>query len=117
MSIRFVQSLCGLVLIVVGVLAAVAAWANPNFGIPFVRETGAALSALVVLGLALMILPSPREERIRRGDDMWELSGMKLITARWWCVILLALALGGGHFAFVSQGTGLIANTVQAAKN
>ena len=117
MSNRPLQLLCGLILLVVGALAALAAWASPYFGNPLVREIGAGLSALVVLGAALLMLPSPREERIRRGDDVWELSGMKMITARWWLVILMAMAVGGGHFAFVFKETGGISNAVQAAKN
>jgi ABC-type Fe3+-siderophore transport system permease subunit len=45
----------------------------------------------LVLGIALMIFPSYRDERLARGEDISKLKGWKLITPRWWAIIATAL--------------------------
>lgn len=52
------------------------------------------LPAFLVLGLAMIAIPGYKEERIARGEDISQLSGMQLLTPRWWIVLVLALAAG-----------------------
>lgn len=58
----------------------------------FYRRAAMIFPAFFVLGVALMLIPGYREERIARGQDISRLSGSRLITPRWWAVIVLALA-------------------------
>lgn len=69
---------------------------------------GAFGPAVVVLGLAMLVMPGYREERIARGEDISGLTGAKLITARWWAVLVVALAAGLGYLAFVAHGGRLL---------
>jgi hypothetical protein len=45
----------------------------------------------LVFGIALAIFPGYREERLERGEDISGLKGWRLITMRWWIIIVLAL--------------------------
>ena len=65
---------------------------------------GAFGPAGIVLGLAMLVMPGYREERIARGEDISGLTGARLITPRWWGVLVIALAAGLGYLAFVTQG-------------
>jgi MFS family permease len=116
MDDRHWQWVVGLFLIALGAGAAIAVWLAPFFADPLVRQIVAALAALAVLGAAMLVLPSPRAEREKRGEDLWDLSGMRMITARWWLVIVVALAVGGGHFTLVGHETGTMAFSAQTAK-
>ena len=46
----------------------------------------------VVMGLALIVVPSYRTERLARGEELG--TGIGLITPRWWAI--LGVALGAG---------------------
>ena len=65
---------------------------------------GALGPVAIVLGLAMELMPGYREERIARGEDMPGLTGAKLITPRWWAVVVVALIAGFGYLAFVTNG-------------
>ncbi len=58
--------------------------------------------AFLVLGVGMMLFPSYREERVARGEDISKLQGFRLITARWWVIILVALALGAADYLALS---------------
>ena len=65
---------------------------------------GAFGPAVVVLGLGMLVMPGYREERIARGQNISGLTGARLITPRWWAVLVVALAAGLGYLAFVTHG-------------
>ena len=44
----------------------------------------------------------PAQERLGRFEDLWDMSALQMITARWWVVIAAALAVGGANYALVS---------------
>jgi hypothetical protein len=50
--------------------------------------------AVTIIGLALVLFPGYKTERIERGEDISQLTGIQLLTPRWWGV--LAIALGSG---------------------
>ncbi len=60
--------------------------------------------AFLVLGLAMIIIPGYKEERIARGEDVSQLSGTQLLTPRWWVVLVLALAAGLGNLWLLRLG-------------
>ncbi len=47
-----------------------------------------------MLGLGLLLFPGYRTERLTRGEDLSSLSGLRLLTPRWWIMLVAALALG-----------------------
>lgn len=49
---------------------------------------------LATVGAGALLFPGYKQERIDRGEDISQLSGSQLITARWW--IILAIGLGAG---------------------
>ena len=48
-------------------------------------------TAIAVIGLALMAVPGYKEERLARGEDISEVRGYRLITPRWWAILILAI--------------------------
>lgn len=58
----------------------------------FYEKAALIFPAFLVLGVALVLIPGYREERIARGQDISRIRGSQLITPRWWAVIVLALA-------------------------
>ena len=69
----------------------------------FYVKASVAFPALLVLGIGMMLFPSYRQERIARGEDLSRLQGWRLITVRWWVVILAALALGAADYVLLSS--------------
>jgi ABC-type Fe3+-siderophore transport system permease subunit len=58
----------------------------------------------LVLGIALVIFPSYRDERLARGEDISKLKGWELITLRWWTIIATALlASSVNYFLLVTH--------------
>jgi hypothetical protein len=50
--------------------------------------------AVTIIGLALVLFPGYKTERIERGEDISQLTGIQLLTPRWWGI--LAISLGSG---------------------
>ncbi len=50
--------------------------------------------AFTALGLGLVIFPGYRTERLERGEDISQLSGLALLTPRWWGVLAIAFGVG-----------------------
>ena len=59
--------------------------------------------ACIVFGLGIIIFPGYREERIARGEDVTRLSGMKLVTLRWWIILIIAMMTGGLNWFLLSS--------------
>lgn len=70
----------------------------------FYRNAALVFPAFVVIGVALMLIPGYREERIARGEDVSRLEGMQLITPRWWAVLALAIAASLANAYFIQRG-------------
>ncbi len=62
------------------------------------------LPTFLVLGLAMIAIPGYKEERLARGEDLSGLSGMRLLTPRWWVVLVLALTAGFGNLLLLRVG-------------
>jgi ABC-type Fe3+-siderophore transport system permease subunit len=58
--------------------------------------------AFCVIGLGLTLFPGYKEERIARGEDISQMSGHELITARWWAILAVALVVGIGNYLFIT---------------
>jgi hypothetical protein len=62
-----------------------------------------AFPGLVVLGLAVILFPGYREERLARGEDISSLSGLRLLTPRWWGIFVLALVVAVGNWIILES--------------
>lgn len=49
------------------------------------------VAAMMIVGLGLIIFPSYRRERINRGENIEELQGLKLLTTKWWGILILSI--------------------------
>lgn len=67
-------------------------------------KAGVLMPAFLVLGLALVVVPGYKEERLARGEDISRLSGVQLLTPRWWAVLVAALAAGLGNVLLLQVG-------------
>jgi hypothetical protein len=59
--------------------------------------------AVFVLGLGLVIFPGYKEERMARGEEITRLQGWRLITPRWWAILVVALAAAVANYALLSS--------------
>ena len=62
------------------------------------------MPAFLVLGLAMIAIPGYKEERLARGEDISNLAGVRLLTPRWWVVLVIALAAGLGNRLLLQVG-------------
>jgi hypothetical protein len=63
---------------------------------------GIAGPALAVLGVALVLFPGYRQERLERGEDISSLRGLDLLTSRWKAVLVVALLAGLAGYIWLS---------------
>jgi hypothetical protein len=63
----------------------------------FYRRASLFFPAVFILGVALVLFPGYREERLARGEDISNLHGWRLITARWWAILAVALAAAAAN--------------------
>jgi ABC-type Fe3+-siderophore transport system permease subunit len=69
----------------------------------FYRRASLFFPAVLILGIALVLFPGYKEERLARGEDISSLRGWKLITARWWAILAVALAAAGANMALLAS--------------
>ncbi len=69
----------------------------------FYRKASMIFPAFFVLGLGMILFPGYKEERIARGEDISQMRGWKLITPRWWAIIVLALVAAGVNYILLSS--------------
>lgn len=94
---RWAQTLAGALNAVCGLFLCWLAWyllVHDELYAPGVAFLGAAQT---VLGLALMALPTYRNERLDRGESLEGRGGWRLLTPRWWGVLVVALAAGAAY--------------------
>ncbi len=92
------QQLGGLILALVGAGFTAWGWYTALYRGYFSPKASVLFPALFIVGLGIIIFPGYREERLARGEDISRLQGWRLITARWWTILAVALAVGGTNF-------------------
>lgn len=100
---RWKQRLGGLLLAIIGCGFWARAWytaLNEGYYYP---KASMVFPMFSVVGLGLIIFPGYKEERLARGEDISGLSGMQLITPRWWGVLLVALITGFGNYLILTS--------------
>ena len=53
---------------------------------------------ILVMGVALILFPGYREERLSRGEDISQLQGMQLLTPRWWAILVVCFIAGAANY-------------------
>jgi ABC-type Fe3+-siderophore transport system permease subunit len=99
---RWKQRLGGLFLMLLG--GGFSAWGwytaiNEGY---YYRKANMLFPAVFILGFGLLMFPGYKEERIARGEDISGLSGIKLLTPRWWAILIVALIAGFGNYLILS---------------
>lgn len=69
----------------------------------FYRKASMIFPAFFVLGLGMILFPGYKEERIARGEDLSSMKGWKLITPRWWAILIIALVAAGLNYLLLSS--------------
>lgn len=99
--VRWKQSLGGALIAIVGAGGTAWIWYIAQTEGYFYFKASTLMPAFMVLGLGLVIFPGYKEERIARGEDISGLSGIQLLTPRWWAILLLCLVAGIGNYALL----------------
>lgn len=103
---RWKQRLGGFLIAAIGGVGTVWTWQRALSEGYFYLKASMVLPAFLVVGLALIAIPGYKEERIERGEDISGLSGVELITPRWWVVLVVALSAGFGNFLLLNAKAG-----------
>ena len=102
--LRWKQRLAGFLIAAMGGGGIVWIWHTALSEGYFYFKASVLMPAFLILGLALVAIPGYKEERIGRGEDISGLSGLELLTPRWWAVLAVALAAGFGNFLLLKAG-------------
>lgn len=101
---RVAQAIAGVVIAGVGVLMAWIAWTQTVRDAEFSLRGSMLGPAFVVIGLGLAAFGGYREERLARGESLEGLQGMRLLTPRWWGILVLSLVAAAAYTFALWQG-------------
>ena len=59
--------------------------------------------ALFVMQIGLLIFGGYRSERLEKGEDISNLTGLQLLTPRWWIILVLSIIGGIGNVILLYQ--------------
>jgi hypothetical protein len=97
------QQLVGLFIAVLGAGFTGWTWYTALHEGYFNRKASMLFPAFLVLGLGMIVFPGYREERIARGEDISRMKGWKLITIRWWAILIIAFVAAGVNYLLLSS--------------
>lgn len=95
------QQIGGLVMFGVCLAATIWVWWTAFFQGYFYVYASLIFPAFAVVVLGLILFPDYKTERIARGEDVSEVEGIKLLTARWWAILVIALVCSFANFVFL----------------
>ena len=97
------QSVGGLFMALLGAGFTGWSWYTALYRGYFYRKVSMIFPAFFVLGLGTIIFPGYKEARIARGEDISRMQGWKLITPRWWAILIIALVAAGANYILLSS--------------
>jgi hypothetical protein len=103
MGSRRKQQLGGLLIALLGAGFTGWTWYTALYQGYFYRKASMVFPAFFVLGLGMILFPGYKEERIGRGEDTSHMKGRKLITPRWWAILIIAFVAAGMNYLLLSH--------------
>lgn len=100
---RWKQQLGGLLMALLGAGFTGWTWYTALYRGYFYPKASMLFPAVFVLGLGIIAFPGYKEERIARGEDISRLQGWRLITPRWWAILIVALLAGAANYFLLSS--------------
>jgi ABC-type Fe3+-siderophore transport system permease subunit len=100
---RWKQQVGGLFMALLGAAFTGWTWYTALYQGYFYPKASMLFPACFVLGLGMIVFPGYKEERIARGEDISRMQGWKLITARWWAILIVALVAAGANYILLSS--------------
>ncbi len=85
---RNIQRLAGLFIFLVSLFFNIWTWFTAFEKGYYYPKAALIFTVFAVMGLGIIIFPDYRTERINRGEDISSLSGIKLLTLRWWLILI-----------------------------
>jgi ABC-type Fe3+-siderophore transport system permease subunit len=98
---RWKQQLGGLFILLVSIGFIIRTWYTALYDEYFYPKASLVFPMFFVLGLGMMLFPDYKTERVKRGEDISQLEGVKLLTARWWVILAIALLAGFGNYLLI----------------
>jgi len=95
---RRTQQVGGLFIFFVSLAGVIGIWYMAYSKEYFYPYAAMIFPAFAIVGLGLIVFPDYKAERIARGENISELQGTQLITARWWAIVVVGLVAGFGNF-------------------
>lgn len=95
------QQFAGLFISVVSLAATFWTWYTAFFQNYFYVSASMIFPAFFVIGLGLILFPDYKTERIARGEDISQIEGLQLLTARWWAILVIALVFSFANIIFL----------------
>lgn len=92
------QQFAGLFVLFMSLLFVIWTWYTALFNGYFYKFASMIFPAFLFVGLGLILFPDYKTERIARGEDISQLSGLGLLTPRWWTILIVGLTSGVGNF-------------------
>ncbi len=90
MKERWKEQLYGAFAVIVGTYLTYIVW-NSAVNNESYLSIGIAGPAFIIVGLALLIIPSYRLERIAKGEQPDQAQAVKMLTPKWWVVLGICL--------------------------
>jgi hypothetical protein len=103
---RFKQSFGGVLMFFLGLGMTGVNWDDLLRNASYYPKMAVLGPAFAVLGLALVAMPGYREERLAKGQNLADYPKYKIITPRWWAVLVVGLALGVANLAAMAWQAG-----------
>jgi len=103
---RWQQQAGGAFIALVGAGGTSLIWHTAQTTGDFDTEGSVLMPAFCVLGLGMIFLRGYKEERLARGEDISRLKGWRLLTPRWWAILVIGLAVGFADYALLSGWSG-----------
>jgi hypothetical protein len=101
---RRMERLGGLFIATLSTILTIWTWNSAIYGGYFYPKAATIGPAFTTIGIALILFPGYRNERIERGEDIQRLSGSELVTPRWWGILAIALGSGFLNLAVLKGG-------------
>jgi ABC-type Fe3+-siderophore transport system permease subunit len=98
---RWKQRLAGML---IGLLGAAGTWWVWNTALSegtLYDKASMIFPASSVVGLGLILFPGYREERLARGEDISRTQGWRLLTPRWWAIVVVAVLAGVSNYVLL----------------